>query len=284
MITFRKLGLIVAAAVLCFSAACGGNKETPTPETPAGGDGGKVYKATGDEGTITGSVNFTGTAPTPKKIDMSNDAFCAGKHPGGGTADDVVIANGKLDDVFVYIQSDGLKDWTFEAPKTEVVLDQNGCMYVPHVMGVMTKQPFKVTTSDATSHNINVLAQKNPPFNESQGPGAAALNKTFPREETVINVKCNQHSWMKSYIGVLKHPFFAVSKGGTFSIAGVPPGTYTLIAWHEKFGEKKMSITIGKKDSKAVDFTYDASSASNVVTAPVGMTLTELSISMPHQH
>src|SRR5260221_234184 len=99
MIIFRKLGLIGAAAVLCFSAACG-KSETPAPEGPTG-DAGKIYKATGDEGTITGSVNFTGTAPTPKKIDMSNDAFCAGKHPGGGTADDVVIANGKLDDVFI---------------------------------------------------------------------------------------------------------------------------------------------------------------------------------------
>jgi len=283
MTTFRRLGLLGAAAILCFSAACGGNKtDSNAPAEPTAGAG-EVYKPTGDEGTVTGKVNFTGAAPAPKKVDMSNDAFCASKHPGGAMADDVVVNDGKLDNVFVYIQSDGVK-YTFDAPKTEVVLDQSGCMYVPHVMGVMAKQPFKVTTSDATSHNINVLAQKNPPFNESQGPGAAPINKTFPREETVINVKCNQHSWMKSYIGVLKHPFFAVSKNGTFTINGVPPGNYTLVAWHEKYGTKTMPITIGKKDSKAVDFTFDASSASNVVSAPAGLTLTEMSITMPHQH
>jgi len=215
---------------------------------------------------------------------MSNDAYCAGKHPGGGTADDVMVADGKLDDVFVYIQSDGFKNVTFEAPKTEVTLDQTGCMYSPHVMGIMTKQPFKVVTSDNTNHNINVLAQKNEAFNVTQPPGASPISKNFPREETMINVKCNQHSWMKSYVGVLKHPFFAVSKNGTFTLNGVPPGSYTLVAWHEKFGTKQMPITVGKKDSKAVDFTFDASSASNVVSAPAGLTLTELSITMPHQH
>jgi len=285
MNTFRKLGLLGATAILCFGAACSKGPETGGPaETPSSDSGGGVYKPTGDEGTITGKISFTGTAPAPKKIDMSNDAYCAGKHPGGGTADDVMVADGKLDDVFVYIQSDGFKNVTFEAPKTEVTLDQTGCMYSPHVMGIMTKQPFKVVTSDNTNHNINVLAQKNEAFNVTQPPGASPISKNFPREETMINVKCNQHSWMKSYVGVLKHPFFAVSKNGTFTLNGVPPGSYTLVAWHEKFGTKQMPITVGKKDSKAVDFTFDASSASNVVSAPAGLTLTELSITMPHQH
>jgi len=284
MTTFRRLGLLAAAAILCFSAACGGNKGEGggggTTE-PAGGSG-DVYKNTGDEGTIIGKVTFTGTAPA-KKIDMSNDAFCSSQHPGGLADDAVVVNDGKLDNVFVYIK-DGLGNKVFATPTSEVTLDQHGCIYKPHVMGVQTKQPFKVITSDATNHNINVLATKNEPFNVSQGPGAAPISKTFPREETLISVKCNQHSWMKSYIGVLKHPFFSVSQNGTYTLKDVPPGEYTIVAWHEKYGEKTAKVTVGKKDSKTQDFAFEAASASNVMTAPSGMKLAEMTIDIPHQH
>ena len=283
MTTFRRLGILIAAAILCLSIACS-KKEEPTPGggDSGGGATGDIYKNTGDEGTITGKINFTGT-PSAKKIDMSNDAFCSSQHPGGLADDAIVVNDGKLDNVFVYIK-DGLGNKVFATPTSDVTLDQHGCIYKPHVMGVQTKQPFKVITSDATNHNINVLATKNEPFNVSQGPGAAPISKTFPREETLISVKCNQHSWMKSYIGVLKHPFFSVSANGTYTLKDVPPGEYTIAAWHEKFGEKTAKVTVGKKDSKTQDFTFEAASASNVMTAPSGMKLAEMTIDIPHQH
>ena len=171
MTTFRRLGLLGAAAILCFSAACNkGGENNPSGDSGGTPSSGTAYQNTGDEGTVSGKINFTGTAPAPKKIDMSNDAFCASKHTGGATSDDVIVADGKLDNVFVYIKSDsaGLTGKTFDPPKSEVTLDQTGCMYSPHVLGVMTKQPFKVITSDATSHNINVQAKNNEAFNVSQ--------------------------------------------------------------------------------------------------------------------
>jgi plastocyanin len=260
------LGLIATLGLLSLGSSCSkGGGETEGPGT----DTGTAYTSKGDEGTISGTIAFAGTAPEPKKIDTSADAQCASKSP-NLTAEDWVIKDGKLAYTFVYIKdgtlSDGKKisDYTFAAPSSSATLDQNGCHYRPHVLGVMAKQPINITNSDPTTHNIHFTPAKNPDWNQSQPNGAAALTHTLNVAEVMVPVKCNQHPWMKSYVGVMKHPFFAVSaEDGTFKISGVPPGKYTVVAWHEASGgpgtEKTMEVTVPAKGSATADFSFGAS-------------------------
>ena len=272
------LAMSIMISVLALSLACG--KKDDGADSGGGDTGttaGTKYAVTGNEGTVTGKVSLNGTAPAPQKIDMAQDANCASKNPNAVT-ETVVAKDGNLQNVFVYIKegttADNKKiaDFTFDKPATEAVLDQTGCHYVPHVLGMQTNQTLKVTNSDPTSHNINAQPDKktgNEAFNESQPSGAGPITKTFKRSEILVPVKCNQHPWMKAYIGVVKHPFFAVSKeDGTFEIKGVPPGTYTVVAWHEKGPtEKTMQVTIPAKGSGKADFTFDASAMASGSTS-----------------
>jgi len=189
--------------------------------------------------------------------------------------EDNVVKDGKLANVFVYIKdgtaADGTKigDYSFDVPADAVVLDQVGCHYKPHVLGVQANQKLRITNSDPTQHNIHPTPKFNPEWNQTQPNGAAPIEKTFARTEVLIPVKCNQHPWMKSYIGVLKHPFFSVSgENGTFTIKGVPPGTYTVAAWHEKGGatgtEKTMQVTVPANGSAKADFTFEGASTASV--------------------
>jgi plastocyanin len=220
---------------------------------------------------------------------MNADAACASKNP-NAVAEDVVVKDGKIEYVFVYIKDGQLTDGkkigslSFQPSSTPVVLDQDGCHYKPHVLGIQTNQKFQVKNSDPTAHNVNVQPKGNPAWNQSQPPNAPVIEKTFTRAETLIPVKCNQHPWMKAWIGVLKHPFYAVSKeDGSFEIAGVPPGKYTVTAWHEKYGEKTMDVTVGDKGSATADFTYSPTASA----APQGGSLEilpALDIPMLAQH
>lgn len=274
------LAMSLMVSVLALSLACG-KKDDAADSGGGGGDTGTTagakYTATGNEGTVTGKVSLNGEAPASQKIDMAQDANCASKNPDAKT-ETVVAKDGSLQNVFVYIKdgttADNKKigDFTFDKPAGEAVLDQNGCRYVPHVLGMQTNQTLKVTNSDPTSHNINAQPDKktgNEAFNESQPGGAGPITKTFKRSEILVPVKCNQHPWMKAYIGVVKHPFFAVSKeDGTFELKGVPPGTYTVVAWHEKGPtEKTMQVTVPAKGSAKADFTFDASAMAAAPTA-----------------
>jgi len=266
------LAMSLMVSLLSLSFACGGKKDTGESGDNSGGstDAAKAYAPKGDEGTITGKVNLTGTAPAPQPIDMSQDANCKSKNP-NATTETVVAKDGKLEYAFVYIKdgtlADGSKigDYSFKTPDSEVTLDQNGCHYVPHVIGMQANQKLKVTNSDPTGHNIHVLPKSNEEWNESQPGGAAPIVKTFKRSEILVPVKCNQHPWMKAYIGVLKHPFFAVSKeDGSFEIKGVPAGTYTVVAWHEKFGEKTAQVKVDAKGAATSDFSFDAGASASV--------------------
>ena len=273
MLALRRLVGFGLTGLLCLSIGCGGGKtEDPGTAPPAG----TTYKPTGDEGTVSGKVSFNGTAPTPRKLSMDADSACAAKNQ-GAVSDEVVVTDGKLANVFVYVKDgSGISGKTFDSPTTPVVLDQNGCVYQPHIVALMVRQPLEVTTHDATSHNINVIPKTNQSFNETQGPNGAAIRKTFARGETQIPVKCNQHPWMRAIINVMSHPFYAVSsKDGSFQIKGLPPGTYTIAAWHEKYGEKTQSVTVGAKESKTADFAFDATSATNREYAPSSLALGE---------
>jgi len=258
------LGLIAVLSLLSLASSCGG----PKTEEDTGGPTAKTFKPKGNEGTISGKVSYNGAAPEAKKIDTSADAACTAKSP-NLTSEEWVVKDGKVANSFVYIKdgtlADGSKvgDWSFESSKTPVTLDQNGCHYKPHVLGVMVKQEITITNSDATTHNIHFTPKNNPDWNQQQANGAAALKHQLNVAEVLAPVKCNQHPWMKAYVGVLKHPFFAVSgEDGSFTIKGVPPGKYTVVAWHEggvNGTEKTMQVTVPASGSATADFTFGAS-------------------------
>jgi len=202
--------------------------------------------------TVSGTVKFEGVAPKPAKIDMSQDPNCQG----GNVAENVVVSDGHLQNVFIYIK-DGLGNRTFDAPKDTVTLSQSGCRYHPHVLGVMAGQTIKIVNDDPTTHNIHPTPKDNREWNESQAPKAAALEKSFAREEVMLPVKCNQHPWMRMFVNVVKNPFYAVTgPDGKFEIKGLPPGDYTLAFVHEKLGEHDQKLTIAAKDAKTVDATF----------------------------
>ena len=203
---------------------------------------------------VSGTVKFDGTAPKPAKIDMSQDPGCKGPNE----AEAVVVDGGNLANVFVYVK-EGLGSRAFDVPNDAVVLDQSGCKYHPHVLGVMAGQPVEIKNDDPTTHNIHPTPKDNREWNESQPPQAAPLQKNFAREEIMLPVKCNQHPWMKMYINVMKNPFFAVTdKSGKYEIKGLPPGDYTIAFVHEKLGEQDQKVTVAAKDTKTVDQTFKA--------------------------
>jgi plastocyanin len=205
--------------------------------------------------TVNGTVKFDGPAPKNAKIDMSQDPACKGTNE----AENVVVSDGDLANVFVYVK-DGLGNRTFDVPKDPVVLDQSGCKYHPHVLGVMAGQTIDIKNDDQTTHNIHPTPKDNREWNESQPPSSPALEKNFAREEILLPVKCNQHPWMKMYISVVKTPFFAVTgKDGKYEIKGLPPGDYTLAFVHEKLGEQDQKVTVAAKETKTVDQSFKPS-------------------------
>ena len=260
------LMLLVALSLFALGSACSKSPDTntPTDNTTAA----KSYS--GAKGTVTGVIAYNGAAPAPKKIDTSADPVCGQKNPNLAT-EEAVVKDGKLANAFVYIKdgtsTDGTKigDYTWPTPSGAVILDQNGCHYRPHVIGIMTNQKLSITNSDPTQHNIHPQPKNNPEWNQTQPNGAPPIEKTFARSEILVPVKCNQHPWMKAYIGVLKHPFFSVSaEDGTFTIAGVPAGTYTVAAWHEggpQGTEKTMQVTVPANGSGKADFAFGEAAA-----------------------
>jgi plastocyanin len=207
--------------------------------------------------TVTGKVTFTGDKPAMKAISMDATPACARQHSTAQKSQEVIVNdNGTLKNTFVWIKS-GLPDKAWPVPASAVKLEQKGCMYEPHVIGVMANQNIEVVNGDPTNHNIHPLPKVNREWNESQPPGGDAKMKTFAREEVMIPVKCNVHPWMRAYIGVVSNPFYAVTgDDGTFTIKGLPPGTYTIEAWHEKYGTQDAQITVAPKESKTNDFSF----------------------------
>ena len=262
----RKAGTICVMLTLSlFLIISGCKKKAPAPveEGPAK----PKYASKGDEGTITGKIVFEGTPPVGKKIDMSQDGQCAGTS-GDKTTDDVVVTDGKLQNVYAYLKGGGIEKFSYGVPSDAAVLDQVGCRYHPRVLGVQKDQVVRIVNSDPTTHNVHPSPKVNPEFNQSQAPGTPPIEKKFGRKELLIPVKCNQHPWMKANIGVLDHPYFAVSgKDGVYTIKNVPPGTYTIVFWHETLGEQTASVTVAAKESKTQDMTYKAGAA----VAPASM-------------
>ncbi|PYP89519.1 MAG: hypothetical protein DMF61_02285 [Blastocatellia bacterium AA13] len=242
--------------------ACGPKKKKAADESDKTEETKKpAYKSNGDEGTVTGKIMLTGAAPAPKRIDMGQDAKC-GEANSNPQTETYMVSDGKVQNVFVYLKGGPADKYEYPVPSESAELDQRGCRYNPHVLGVQAKQDIKITNSDATTHNIHPTPTKNQEWNESQAPGSGAKDKSFSRPETLIKVKCNVHPWMTAYIGVLGHSFYAVSgKDGSFTIKNVPPGDYTLVTWHEDLGEQTQKIKVTAKGSVTQDVTYNAKTA-----------------------
>lgn len=210
-------------------------------------------------GTVSGTVHFVGKAPERIRIDMSQDPVCS-MMGGDNFAEQYVVHDGKLANVYIYIKNG--PPAAMSAPATSVapvVLDQIGCKYVPHVIALMRGGSVEFRNSDGTMHNIHTIpaAGSNKEIDISQGPKGAPEVKSFAEPEIMMPVRCNNHPWMNAFINVSATPFFAVTDGnGHFEIKGLPAGTYTIAAVHEKMGEQVMTVTVKPHESETADFSY----------------------------
>jgi Carboxypeptidase regulatory-like domain len=251
MFSKRSIILFVLISTI-FCISCGNKEEAVVPAGP-------LWKPSGNEGNITGFIAFNGEAPALRKMEMSQDSAC--EKMGESFFDDVIVIDGKMQNVFVYVKN-GLPKASFEIPAAEVSLDQKGCQYVPRVLGIQTGQPLKILNSDPTDHNIHPVPKINREWNQSQLAGQGPITRKFAKEEALIQVKCNKHPWMTAWLGVLSHPFFAVSGAdGSFTIRGLPPGEYELEAWHEKYGAKTLKVKVNERADSTADFTFNADTA-----------------------
>lgn len=216
-----------------------------------------LYQLAGNEVTIVGTINVTGAVPKPRLIGMWADPVCVQSNP-KPEVDDLLVKEGKLQDAFVYVKSESLNSYRFAPPDTEVVLEHRNCYYHPHVLGVVMGQKLSLVNSDQTTHNTHPTPKANPEFNMSSAPNSPPVTKIFTRQELLIPFKDNQHPWERAYVGVMAHPFFAVTdEFGRFQISGVPPGTYTLVVWHSQLGEQQVEITLAPREVRNVDFAFD---------------------------
>ncbi len=207
---------------------------------------------------ITGTITFDGKAPTLRPIAMDAEPTCAKKHTGPVPNEALVLGNGNtMGNILVWVSKGLPAGKTWPAPQTPVVLDQNGCMYKPHVMGIMVGQTYKILNSDGVLHNIHTLPQINPSFNKGMPPTLKEATTVFNKPEGVFHIKCDVHPWMSAYIAVFTNPFFSTTgTDGKFTISGLDPGTYEITAWHEKLGTQTASVTVGAGETKAQNFKF----------------------------
>ena len=233
---------VLALLLICVIMLCAAGRSGPA-SVPRGA-------------SVTGVVKFKGTAAKPTPVDMSADPFCAQAHSLAATTEELLTdANGGLENVVVFV-SDGLGTTAFTIPDEPAVMEQKGCQYKPHVLAMRAGQKLKVVNSDATTHNIHPMPNNNREWNVSQ-PQGVPVEQVFAREEVAISVKCNIHPWMRSYIAVVKNPYFAVTgKNGGFELKDLPPGSYTLQAWHEKLGSRTQKVTLAGEATQTVEFVF----------------------------
>jgi plastocyanin len=249
------LGLALAASMVACGGGSSSSKSADT--SPAAAPGAqKVDMST--VGDVKGMAMIEGTAPPNAGIKMSADPVCVKENPTPQSQETYAVgSDGKsLAYVFVYVK-DGLGNYIYDAPTDTVKIDQKDCRYHPHVFGIRVGQPLQIVNSDPTLHNIHALPKVNQEFNTGQPIQGMTTNHTFTTKEVMVPFKCDVHGWMNAYVGVLDHPYFATTdKDGKFELKSLPPGTYTIEAWHEKLGTTTQSVTLGPKESKEVNFTF----------------------------
>jgi plastocyanin len=270
-----RRNLVIAAAVGALAVGvfvnCG-KKEEPVVNDPAtnppamppapGGNSGTGASTgaaanpavpSGPPGTIEGVVAFTGKAPDMKEIPKPSDPVCSAAKPKDNS---VLVSNGGLKDVLVRIEVGGAK--AGDVPTTAPQLKQDGCMYVPRVLGVVAGQDIEVVNADKTMHNVHTYKGQETVLNAGQPAGSAPIKKPASDEAAIIKVKCDVHPWMTAFVIATDHPFFAVTdENGKFKIDKVPPGDYTVEAWHSEYGLKTMKVHVDSNKSVDPKFSYD---------------------------
>ena len=208
--------------------------------------------------TIKGTIHFEGAGPKLRTVKMDADPVCKASHDGPVYSETVVINdNSTLKNVLVSIEA-GLEGQTFPVPEEPVVLDQTGCRYEPHVWGAMAGQPVEIRNSDRTLHNVHALSVVNPQFNMAMPKIVRKKTRIFKKPEDVFAIKCDVHPWMRTWVGIFDHPFFATSDtGGSYPLADLPDGTYTVRAWHERLPAMTQEITIKEGETITLDFTFE---------------------------
>lgn len=246
----------IAAATCVLLLACSGCKKNADTGPGAAAPASYTTIDWSNSGTISGTIHFTGKVPPRVKIDMGQDPACS--LADANYTEQYMVNNGNLQNVFIYVK-DGLGNKLYAAPSTPVVMDQKSCRYTPHVIGAMVGQQIKFTNSDNTMHNVHMTPQigTNQTVDISEAPNDSGETRTLATPELMIPVRCNNHPWMEAFINIVSNPFYAVSDAdGHFTIKGLPPGTYTIVADHEQLGQQTATVTVTAKQTAAQDFSY----------------------------
>jgi plastocyanin len=260
----RFLAVLGTVTLAASVVSCGGGSSEPSntssePSAPSAAPAGLKVDA-GTAGEVTGMVALDGPAPKNAAIRMNADPICLREVKGAQLMETYVIgSDGKsLGNVFVYVK-DGLGNYIYDTPTETARIDQEGCRYHPHVFGMRVGQPLEILNSDPTLHNIHATPKLNSEFNTGQPIEGMKTAHTFDKAEVMVPFKCDVHGWMNAYVGVLDHPYFAVTgEDGKFSLKTLPAGTYTIEAWHERLGAQEQKVTIAEKETKDIVFTYKA--------------------------
>lgn len=263
----KRTSPLLALLVL---AACGGDQQQ-AGDADAPEDAEAATEAVVDPetaGTVSGTISFTGAAPEPEPLDMSEEPECADAYGDEGpTRERVVVQDGRLGNVFVYVREGLQRD--FPAPGEPVVLDQEDCRYDPHVLGIQAGQPLTIRNSDPVLHNVNTQPERNRGFNISQPQAGMETERQFSAPEVMIPVRCDVHGWMEAYIGVTGHPYYAVTgPDGSFELENLPAGDYVIEAWHEQYGTQTQNVTVVAQETSEIEFGFSADMAGRPV--PLG--------------
>lgn len=261
----RNLKLLAAVlAVVCATVltGCGGSDtdDAASPRPAAGGTPGDAAGGAQEGGTgVRGVAKLNGPVPERVVLQTEGDPQCTIMHQDEPLLSDreLISPDGGIQNVFVYVKEAPAGD--YPPPAEQEVIDQVACRYIPHVLGVQVGQEISVRNSDPTLHNVRSFARVNRPFNNSQPKGTPPRIKKFDKAEMAIRLKCDIHPWMTAFVFAMDHPFFAVTDAeGGFAISGLPAGEYTLVAWHEKYGEQEAVVTVTEGELATADFTFEA--------------------------
>ena len=248
---------VFAMLVVLTGCGGGGDDSSALPPVPGGGGGGTSYDAASATATLTGNIVFEGEVPEAARIQMAADPFCL-SHAEGATSQEVLVTDGgQLQNVILYVRS-GHEDASYSVPGDAIVINQQDCTYAPHVFTMMANQELTIKNSDTTLHNIHAFAEVNTPFNIGQPVEGMETTKTFEQPEMPLPIRCDVHRWMSAFVGVFDHPFHTTSgDSGSYELK-LPPGTYEIVAWHEKYGEQVSTLEVADAESAELNFTFSA--------------------------
>jgi len=264
IIATALVGVLLVVPLGCDNSSggksnSGGGSSNKAPAA-SDSDDGDTSEPAGDqpmfgEGKISGRITVKGAKPNNQKLAMTGDQYCTTFDKQFVPPKNQIGEDGGLPHTFVYIKK-GIRN-KYSVPEDAAVLDQSKCMYDPHIMGIQVGQTLKITNSDNTAHNVHAQPKRNEKFNVAQPRAGVVTEKEFRRPEIMVKFKCDVHGWMSAYVGVVKHPFFAVTdENGNFEIEKLPPGTYTLATWHELYGEREAEVTIADDSAETFDIEY----------------------------